>query len=82
MQKRVKIYCGDVADIVKGLDKAAFDGCLSDPPYELGFLGQKWDSTGVAFKTHAWERILRVCKPGTASGVRQHTDLPSCRYGD
>ena len=27
-------------------------------------LGTEWDSTGVAFKTHAWERILRVGKPG------------------
>ena len=64
MRQKVTIYRGNVRDVAKGLDKAAFDGCLSDPPYELGFLGQKWDSTGVAFKTHAWERILRVCKPG------------------
>ena len=29
-----------------------------------GFMGQKWDSTGVAFKPETWAALLRVVKPG------------------
>ena len=25
------------------------DSIASDPPYELGFMGKKWDSTGIAY---------------------------------
>ena len=37
MRKRVAIYCGDVREVLKALDNAAFDGSFSDPPYKLGF---------------------------------------------
>ena len=29
-----------------------------------GFMGKKWDGTGIAFKTEVWEEALRVAKPG------------------
>ena len=25
------------------------DCVITDPPYELGFMGKSWDSTGIAF---------------------------------
>jgi site-specific DNA-methyltransferase (adenine-specific) len=40
------------------------DAVVTDPPYELGFMGKKWDSSGVAFRPEMWAECLRVMKPG------------------
>jgi len=40
------------------------DSVVTDPPYELGFMGKKWDSTGIAYDVTVWEECLRVLKPG------------------
>ena len=37
---------------------------ITDPPYELGFMGKTWDSTGIAYNTEVWQQCLRVLKPG------------------
>ncbi len=41
-----------------------FGSCVCDPPYELGFMGKAWDSSGIAFSREAWSSVLRVLKPG------------------
>ena len=33
---------------------------ICDPPYEIGFMGKSWDSTGVAFDPATWRECLRV----------------------
>ena len=40
------------------------DSIVTDPPYELGFMGKSWDSTGIAFNVEVWREALRVLKPG------------------
>ena len=40
------------------------DTCVTDPPYELGFMGKKWDSSGIAFQPETWQAVYRVLKPG------------------
>ena len=40
------------------------DTCITDPPYELGFMGKHWDSSGVAFNPATWTEVYRVLKPG------------------
>ena len=42
----------------------SFDACVTDPPYELGFMGKAWDQRGVAFDPVTWAAVLRVLKPG------------------
>jgi len=37
---------------------------LCDPPYEIGFMGKKFDTTGVSFRVETWEAIASVCHPG------------------
>jgi len=37
---------------------------VTDPPYELGFMGKSWDSTGIAYDVTVWAECLRVLKPG------------------
>jgi site-specific DNA-methyltransferase (adenine-specific) len=41
-----------------------FDACVCDPPYELGFMGKSWDSTGIAFQVETWRRVYDALKPG------------------
>jgi site-specific DNA-methyltransferase (adenine-specific) len=40
------------------------DSIVTDPPYELGFMGKKWDSSGIAYSVELWQQCLRVLKPG------------------
>ena len=42
----------------------SIDAIITDPPYELGFLGKKWDSSGIAYNVDLWKKALRVLKPG------------------
>jgi len=43
---------------------ASVDAIVCDPPYELGFMGKRWDSTGIAYSVDLWREALRVLKPG------------------
>lgn len=40
------------------------DAIVCDPPYELGFMGKTWDSSGIAYDVGMWAECLRVLKPG------------------
>lgn len=42
----------------------SFDSIVTDPPYELGFMGKAWDSRGIAYSVELWSEALRVLKPG------------------
>jgi site-specific DNA-methyltransferase (adenine-specific) len=46
------------------MGQASVDAVVTDPPYELGFMGKSWDATGVAYKVEVWKECLRVLKPG------------------
>lgn len=46
------------------LSENSVHAIVCDPPYELGFMGKSWDSTGVAFDPDTWRECLRVLKPG------------------
>lgn len=41
-----------------------YDSVVTDPPYELGFMGKGWDSSGIAYEVDVWRECLRVLKPG------------------
>jgi DNA modification methylase len=59
-----KIYNMDCLEGMKLLDDNSIDSIVTDPPYELGFMGKKWDSTGIAYNVDVWRECLRVLKPG------------------
>ena len=40
------------------------DSIVTDPPYELGFMGKAWDKTGIAYDQELWSLCLKVLKPG------------------
>jgi site-specific DNA-methyltransferase (adenine-specific) len=59
-----RIYNMDCLEGMKLLDDNSIDSIVTDPPYELGFMGKKWDSTGIAYNVDVWRECLRVLKPG------------------
>jgi len=59
-----RVVFGDCRDVLKTLADCSVDSVVTDPPYELGFMGKKWDSTGIAYDVSVWVECLRVLKPG------------------
>src|SRR6478609_1393053 len=55
---------GDCLELMATMESNSVDAICTDPPYELGFMGKKWDGTGIAFDPATWEACLRVLKPG------------------
>ena len=59
-----KINNENIKDWAKNYKGEPFDAILCDPPYELGFMGKSWDSSGIAFDVDMWADLLRILKPG------------------
>jgi hypothetical protein len=59
-----RVFLGDCRDVLKTLPDNSVDSIVTDPPYELGFMGKKWDSSGIAYDVTVWAECLRVLKPG------------------
>jgi site-specific DNA-methyltransferase (adenine-specific) len=55
---------GDCIEQMRQLPANSVDSIVTDPPYELGFMGKSWDSTGIAYSVKMWDEALRVLKPG------------------
>ena len=60
----VIVYAGDCIEVMRELPEASVDAVVTDPPYELGFMGKAWDGTGIAYQVDTWAAALRVLKPG------------------
>lgn len=60
----VSIHVGDCREIIATLPDCSIDSIVTDPPYELGFMGKKWDASGIAYDVTLWADCLRVLKPG------------------
>jgi DNA modification methylase len=62
---RATIYHGDCRNIMEGqLPDNWVDSIVTDPPYELGFMGKGWDGSGIAYNVEVWENAYRILKPG------------------
>jgi len=55
---------GNCLDTLKTLEDNSVDSIVTDPPYELGFMGKSWDNSGIAYNPELWSECLRVLKPG------------------
>ncbi len=58
------LHNADCRDVLAGMADASVDAVVTDPPYELAFMGKRWDASGIAFNTGLWREVLRVLKPG------------------
>ena len=59
-----EVLHGDCRALMADMEGCSIDSVVTDPPYELGFMGREWDSTGVAYDVATWTEALRVLKPG------------------
>jgi len=60
----VTVFHGDCIEVMRGLPAGSVDAVVTDPPYELGFMGKTWDASGIAYNLDVWREALRVLKPG------------------
>ena len=58
------ILVGDCRARIRELETESVDSIVTDPPYELGFMGKSWDASGIAYDIDVWRECLRVLKPG------------------
>jgi DNA modification methylase len=61
---RWKLLHGDCRDQLATIPDNSIDAIVTDPPYELGFMGKSWDASGIAYNLTVWTECLRVLKPG------------------
>jgi DNA modification methylase len=77
----IGLYNDDCLKIMAAIPSASIDAVICDPPYELGFMGKSWDSTGIANSVEVWKQALRVLKPGgyllAFSGTRTYHRMAS-----
>jgi DNA modification methylase len=59
-----ELHLGDCIEVMRSMPDNSVDAIVTDPPYELGFMGKSWDNTGIAYQVGLWQEVLRVLKPG------------------
>ncbi len=64
MNDRAVLALGDCCEILKTIPSESVDAIVTDPPYEISFMGRSWDAAGVAYNVAMWQECLRVLKPG------------------
>ena len=57
-----KLYNTDCLDKLKELEDNSVDSIITDPPYGLNFMNNKWDYSIPSIDI--WKECLRVLKPG------------------
>lgn len=76
MIDKLGIVEGNSLEVLREYDPETFDSVVTDPPYELGFMGNQWDRSGIANSVDLWSEVLRVLKPGghllSFSGTRTY----------
>jgi len=87
MLEKNKIYLGDNVELLKQLDNESINSVVSDFPYNLSFMGKKWDTISNYYDW-CYERaieLLRVLKIGgyclIFGGTRTHHRLV-CAFED
>lgn len=79
------LISGDCLSVLAELPESSIDAVVTDPPYELGFMGKSWDASGVAFSPDTWRLVWRVMKPGAhlvAFGAPKNYHRLACAIED
>lgn len=59
-----KLYHDNMLNMLDFISKESIGAIITDPPYELNFMGKGWDNQGVAFQPSTWQKCYEVLKPG------------------
>lgn len=55
---------GNCLEQLKLLEDNSVDAVVTDPPYEIAFMGKSWDDSGIAYSAELWNEVFRVLKHG------------------
>ena len=58
------LFQGNMLDMLEVIKPETIDSIVTDPPYELNFMGKGWDNSGIAFQVDTWQKCYEVLKPG------------------
>ena len=58
------LYKGNMLDMTSTISENSIDSIVTDPPYELNFMGKGWDNSGIAFQKETWRKCYNALKPG------------------
>lgn len=64
MNETVSLIQADCTVALDVMTESSIDAVVTDPPYEIGFDGKAWDSTGIAFRVSLWAAVRRAMRPG------------------
>lgn len=64
MNSKTNLIHGDSSVKLEDIEENRFHSCVTDPPYELGFMNKSWDESGIAFDEEYWSKVYRVLRPG------------------
>lgn len=69
-----RIINGDNLEVLSTLEDNSVDSCISDFPYDLSFMGRKWDNTGNFYEWNKEraKKLLKVIKPGGYVAIFGH----------
>lgn len=59
-----KLYHGNMLDMLEVVKPESVDSIITDPPYELNFMGKGWDNSGIAFQKTTWQKCYSALKAG------------------
>lgn len=62
--KQYELYQGEMQNVLITFEENSIDSIVTDPPYELNFMGKGWDNTKIAFQKETWQKCFNVLKPG------------------
>lgn len=62
--QQLRLTVEDCRIMISQLADNSVDSVITDPPYELNFMNNQWDRTGITYDTNLWRDIFRVVKPG------------------
>ena len=57
------LFHWNMLDLWEVVDACSIDSIVTDPPYELNFMGKGWDNSWIAFQPDTWKRCLEALKP-------------------
>ncbi len=85
MPDAIQVIHGDSRELIATLDDLSVHACISDPPYEINFMGRKWDNTGIAIDPAFWALLLPKLRPAAhvaAFGASRRQHRLACAIED
>ena len=58
-----KLFHWNMLDLWEVIEDCSIDSVITDPPYELNFMGKGWDNSWIAFQPDTWRKCFEALKP-------------------